>query len=388
MAEGDAARGIPLLERAIAWALKADDQYVYYWAGAGALWLGDDNRAGRLAGRAATLARQSGANGLLAASLGLRASQLFLAQQFEEARLAASEGVQLARELGAGNLELLPRGVLAAVAAIRGEDDEARMHAEAVLGVSLEHGLTLRAAAAIRALALVDLGRGRWLEALERLDSLPHLQPSPAVALVTMVAVPDKIEAAVRAARPEEALATLGQFEAWTIESDAAWMRPRLASCRALLADGSEATGHFEQAVASLGDARPFDRARIQLLYGEHLRRERRRIDSRMQLRAALDGFERLRAAPWAARARAELRASGAVARKRDPSTLDQLTPQELQIARFVAEGLSNKEVAAQLYLSPRTIDFHLRNVFAKLEITSRTQLANLPLGEAESAER
>jgi DNA-binding NarL/FixJ family response regulator len=96
--------------------------------------------------------------------------------------------------------------------------------------------------------------------------------------------------------------------------------------------------------------------------------------------------FERLGANPWAERARAELRASGETARKRDPSTVDQLTPQELQIAGFVAEGLTNKEIAAQLFLSPRTIDSHLRNVFQKLNISSRTQLARMPLGDPSPA--
>ena len=118
---------------------------------------------------------------------------------------------------------------------------------------------------------------------------------------------------------------------------------------------------------------------------GEHLRRHRHRSDAREHLRAALEGFERLDAASWADRARAELRASGETARKRDPSRLSQLTPQELQIARFVAEGLSNKEVAAQLFLSPRTIDAHLRNVFAKLGISSRTQLARAAFAERPS---
>jgi DNA-binding NarL/FixJ family response regulator len=99
-----------------------------------------------------------------------------------------------------------------------------------------------------------------------------------------------------------------------------------------------------------------------------------------------LERFERFRAEPWAERARTELRASGETARKRDPSTVDELTPQELQIARFVAQGLANKEVAAQLFLSPRTIDYHLRNVFAKLGIKSRTQLARLSLGDEEEA--
>jgi len=90
--------------------------------------------------------------------------------------------------------------------------------------------------------------------------------------------------------------------------------------------------------------------------------------------------FEQLGAAPWAERARIELRASGQTARRRDPSTLRRLTPQELQVARFVAKGLPTRDVAAQLFLSPRTIDFHLRNVFAKLGISSRAQLAHLPL--------
>jgi DNA-binding NarL/FixJ family response regulator len=100
-----------------------------------------------------------------------------------------------------------------------------------------------------------------------------------------------------------------------------------------------------------------------------------------------VEGIDALGADPWAERARAELRASGETARSSDPSTIDQLTPQELQIIRLVSEGLSNKEVAAQLFLSPRTIDYHLRNVFAKLGIRSRTQLARLSLGVDDAAE-
>ena len=116
------------------------------------------------------------------------------------------------------------------------------------------------------------------------------------------------------------------------------------------------------------------------MAYGEFLRRDRRRVEAREHLRTALDAFERLGATLWAERARVELRASGQTARKRDPSTRDELTAQELQIARFVSEGLANREVAAQLFLSPRTIDFHLRNIFRKLDITSRTALARLDL--------
>jgi DNA-binding NarL/FixJ family response regulator len=108
----------------------------------------------------------------------------------------------------------------------------------------------------------------------------------------------------------------------------------------------------------------------------------RRRAEAREHLRAALDGFERFGAEHWAEHARAELRAAGESARRRDPSTIDRLTPQELQIARLVAAGGSNKEIAAQLFLSPRTVEYHLRKVFAKLGITSRSQLIRRGVGE------
>ena len=153
-----------------------------------------------------------------------------------------------------------------------------------------------------------------------------------------------------------------------------------LGRCRGLLADGPDADGHFEDALTLHGaGGRPFDAARTGLLYGEALRRRRRRAEARSHLRTALEAFERLGAAPWAERARAELRASGETARKRDPSSRAQLTPQELQIARFVGQGATNREIAAQLFLSPRTVDHHLRNVFAKLGISSRAELIRLP---------
>ena len=131
----------------------------------------------------------------------------------------------------------------------------------------------------------------------------------------------------------------------------------------------------FAEAVELGSTLAPFHRARNQLLYGEWLRRERSRREARVHLRAASELFRALGAAPWEERAAAELRATGETARKRDPSTLDQLTPQELQIADLVADGLTNREIATQLYLSPRTIEYHLRKVFSKLGIASRSEL-------------
>jgi DNA-binding CsgD family transcriptional regulator len=157
-----------------------------------------------------------------------------------------------------------------------------------------------------------------------------------------------------------------------------AWARPSVELCRALLADDDAAGAHYEAALELGADAGPFDMARVHLLYGEHLRRQRRRTEARTELRVALEVFEAFAAEPWADRARAELRATGVTAHKRDPSALAELTPQELHVAHLVGQGLSNKEVAAQLFLSPRTIDAHLRSVFAKLGVTKRTQLARM----------
>ena len=136
-------------------------------------------------------------------------------------------------------------------------------------------------------------------------------------------------------------------------------------------------------AVSILADVRalpassigPLERARTELLWGESLRRRRHRSAARAHLRLALEAFDQLGAHPWAAIARTELRATGETARARVPEALDRLTPQELQVARFVAEGATNREVAARMFISPRTVDHHLRNVFAKLGITSRAEL-------------
>jgi DNA-binding NarL/FixJ family response regulator len=117
------------------------------------------------------------------------------------------------------------------------------------------------------------------------------------------------------------------------------------------------------------------------LACGEFLRRGRRRVDARTYLRAALEVFEDVGAEPWAERARQELRASGETARKRDVSTLENLTPQELQSARLVAQGLSNRDVAERLFVSPRTVEYHLSNVYSKLGVRSRGELMQLSLG-------
>jgi DNA-binding CsgD family transcriptional regulator len=195
----------------------------------------------------------------------------------------------------------------------------------------------------------------------------------------------DRIEAAVRAGEPAVAEDWLRPFAAWAGNSGSAWARAVATHCGALLADDpAEAERLFAGALELHAAAsRPFERARTEFAYGEFLRRGRRRKEARAHLRAALETFDTLGARLWAERARVELRASGQTARRRDPSTIDELTAQELQIARRVADGHTNREIAGQLFLSPRTIDFHLRNVFRKLGISSRGELVRLEIGGA-----
>jgi DNA-binding CsgD family transcriptional regulator len=200
------------------------------------------------------------------------------------------------------------------------------------------------------------------------------LQRPDANPLVTLAAVPDAVEAAARCERTAELGERLAAFEPWAATAPGETVGALLARCQAIV--GSRpADEAFTEAIEHGGALPPFEQARTELLYGECLRRERRRQDCRGHLRRALELFRSLGTAPFAERAEAELRATGETARRRDPSTLDDLTPQELQIAEMVARGMTNREVASQLFLSPRTIDYHLRKVFSKLGIASRTEL-------------
>ncbi len=197
-----------------------------------------------------------------------------------------------------------------------------------------------------------------------------------------MLASLDRVEAAVAADRPELAQTWLEELSVFAQAADVAWARARVAHCAAaVVADPAQRETLYEEALREHhASSRPFERARTELAYGEFLRRHRRRVDAREHLRPAHETFVALEARQWAERARAELRASGENARSRRADPEARLTAQEFQVARFVAKGLSNREVGAQLFLSPRTIDFHLRSVFAKLEIASRTELAILKL--------
>jgi len=166
-------------------------------------------------------------------------------------------------------------------------------------------------------------------------------------------------------------------LEETTAASGTDWALGMLARSRALTCDGEQAEELYAEAVTRLGRTRVIPQlARARLLYGEWLRREKRRSNARVELRAATEMFTAIGAAGFAQRAERELAATGEHVRKRDVRPVVELTAQEEQIARLVAEGQSNPEIAAQLFISPRTVEYHLRKIFAKLDITGRGQLA------------
>ena len=197
-------------------------------------------------------------------------------------------------------------------------------------------------------------------------------------------ALVELIEAGVRSGRPDEAAAALDRLSERTQASGTDWALGIEAGSRALLSERQDAEPLYREALERLARSRgvvPLARAR--LLYGEWLRRENRRVDAREQLRAAHEMFSGIGAEGFAERARHELLATGETARKRTDETRGVLTPQEAHIARLAKDGLSNPEIGAQLFISPRTVQYHLRKVFQKLDITSRNQLSRVPAGRS-----
>jgi DNA-binding CsgD family transcriptional regulator len=185
------------------------------------------------------------------------------------------------------------------------------------------------------------------------------------------------IEAAARSGRKERAASALEVLSETTRASATPWARGLEARSRALLAQGEAAENLYREAIEHLRPTRlRVDLARTELLYGEWLRRERRRTDARIELRKAHEFFSGSGMEAFAQRARGELEATGEHARKRTVDALGELTPQEAQISRLAAQGQTNKEIAAQLFISPNTVEYHLGKVFRKLDIKSRTQLA------------
>jgi DNA-binding CsgD family transcriptional regulator len=331
------------------------------------LW--DDESWEVLCERHVRLARRAGALTLLPLALSARIGLHLFAG---ELAMAASLNDEVAAITEATRSGLPPYGALA-LAAYRGREAEASglvrairteleprgegmgltlvEHATAVLYIGLAHYEDAREAAERGAANPQELAFSAW--------SLPHL-----------------VEAAVRGDRPALAADAMGRLAEIADAVGTEWALGSAARSRALTTEGAGAESHYREAIERLGATRVHaEHARAKLVYGEWLRREGRRVDSREQLRTAHEMFADMGMDAFAERARRELRATGETVRRRSEEARDELTPQEEQIARLARDGLSNPEIGARLFLSPRTIEWHLRKVFSKLGITSRTAL-------------
>ena len=345
--------------------------------GIAAFHLGDDVAFSASFTRLLARSRDTGALGLVLFALPRLALADLSAGQWANATSNATEALHLARSTGQHALTAMPLAELTLHAALRGEDSYADLLND------LDQIMDGRRTGILGELVY---DTRRWAQGTHDLlagqptSALHHLEHMTQPPLIRLVAY-DRLEAALRAGRTDLAADWLADLSRFAIAVASPRANAVVAYGRALLAEDRDAETHFAEALEYLSDTRrPFETARTHLAYGEYLRRARRRVDARGQLRTALTIFDELAATPWAERARAELRASGESARKRDDTTATTLTAQERQVARHVAQGLSNRDVAAKLFLSPRTIDFHLRNVFAKTGISSRAELARLDL--------
>lgn len=355
-------------------------------AGVAALVLGEVAVACRTGARALAAVRTRGPDALLPQALEHLAYAELRAGLHAGARAHALEGLHAARRTGQPNSSVHLHAVLALAASVEGPAEACAAHCDAALAGAGPHGLAQPATLATWARARADLAAGRSEEAAARLGPLVRPGPRQGHFAARMLAVPCYVEAAVLAGRGAEEAgelrAAVAEFAGWTARTADPQAPAQLARCHALLATAEEADARYAEALAHHDRAGgDFERARTQLLYGQWLRRRRRTREARTPLRDALVAFQRCSARAWAERAGGELRAAGepvGAVRDTEGGALSALTPQQQRIARCVAEGATNREIALRLSLSPRTVDHHLRNVFAALGIRSRTELARL----------
>jgi DNA-binding CsgD family transcriptional regulator len=349
---------------------------------AAAAHLGGDLKAAAEHGQAALeLCRADGLVGPLPWGFAILSATLIRLNRFRSAAATTAEGLEVAEMTGQALQAATLQGMLAYLAAVSGDLDGAQRLAAAATHTFAGTDNPTGATWAEQALALVDLVSGQPAAALDRLERSVSADGSRAIALIQ--GLPDHVEAAVRAGATDKAEMPLALLREWSETAvPAPWISATLDRCQAAVSDSAE--DRFERAIRGYELAgHLFDQARTQLLFGEWLRRTRRPGESRVILRAALDGFERAEATPWAERTRAELRAAGErMAEPVKPAnrihTL--LTPQEFQIVQMAASGATNREIAARIFVSPRTVSHHLYRAFPKLGVATRTELARLVL--------
>jgi DNA-binding CsgD family transcriptional regulator len=323
-----------------------------------------------LSDRQVTLARDAGALIALPIALYTHAGVHVFAGEFAPAASLVAQAESVAEATGSS---LAPYGTLA-LAVFRGQEAQAAQLIQIATDDAGRRGEGGGLSSVQWAAAVLYNSLGRYEQALAAAERAS--EDSPAVRFASWALV-ELVEAAVRSAVPERAAGALQRLSGIARACRTDWALGAEARSRALVSDGAAAENLYREAIDRFGGTRlRVDLARARLVYGEWLRRQRRRRDARDQLASAYQLFESIGAAAFADRARIELRATGGQARERAVKTPDTLTVQEALIARLAGQGASNPEIAAQLFLSPATLAYHLRKVFTKLGISSRSQLA------------
>jgi DNA-binding CsgD family transcriptional regulator len=348
-----------------------DERLRWTWlAGRAAAFIWDYDSWDVLVGRQVQVARDTGALTVLPLTLSTRAGVHLFAGELATAASLVERLEAVADAIDTRNAAY----AAVALAAFRGRDTEARTTFDASANDFRSRGEGMGVTLVSWANAALDNGLRRYDDAFEAAqDALQD----PAELWFWPWATVELVEAASRTGRAAAAAPALERLAELTSAGGALWGAAVEARSRALLSEGAHAEGLYRATIERLEPSRlRVDLARTRLVYGEWLRRERRHVDAREQLRRAHDLFTDFGMEGYAERARIELRATGEKARKRSVDTSDELTPQEAQIAQFVAEGATNAEVAAQMFISPSTVEYHLRKVFRKVGVKSRTQLA------------
>ncbi|MGZ6709413.1 MAG: helix-turn-helix transcriptional regulator [Solirubrobacteraceae bacterium] len=378
---GDAAAGAAAIAEAIALAEASaelrDDLELLPWLAAGPIFAREAGFGRSLLEHALRTARARAAVGALPPVLNLLARDQATSDRWAVAETSYREAIDLARETRQQTDLVFGLAGLAWLQGRRGREQECRAGAAEALALCDELGTRLHEIWATAALGDLELGLGRAAAAAEHFERQERLLGELGITDADLSPAPELVDAYVRLGRGDDAEREAAAFTAAAAAKGQPWSLARALRCQGLLAGEAAFAGAFEQALrhhAQTPDV--FEAARTQVAYGQRLRRTRQRVLARAQLRAALATFERLDARPWADHARAELAATGERLQRRDPATTDELTPQELQIALLLCAGRTTREAAAALFISPKTVEYHLRHVYRKLGVHSREALA------------
>lgn len=373
---GDYRSAMEPLRRSLELAERDDDPLALIRSIVASQRLGDTAGSRRQAAQAIARAGTRGAVSMVPQALSYAVYGEFWTGSVATAAEHASLGLRLSLETGQRNCAAHHLAALAMVAAIQGDADGCAIRAASVTEHTDNRPLGLPAALTEWALAFLDLTRGRMREAATRLEELARTEPRQGHRTIRVLSAPHYVEAAVHVGARERAAAALADYERWAQATQGPNELALVARSHALLSDGDTAREHFEEALRlhRSGARGGIEEARTRMAYGSLLRRGRLPSAARPHLRYAVEAFTRLDAPLLLRQAREQLRATGEAFGEEAPAP--GLTPQQEQIARLVAEGATNREIAQRLYISPRTVEHHLRNVFRQLQIRSRVELA------------